>query len=64
MKSLILAILGSILTTILDNVTPAIRDMLESFVITLWVEAKKTTNEEDNKFVKALAKVLKIELPE
>ena len=64
MKTIILALASRILAAALSVVTPFLRDMVESKVQDWWREAKQTENPNDDLFIKRLAELLKIELPE
>ena len=63
MKEAFVKFVLSILPTIMDLVTPEIREMIEEFMLRWWEKAKATPNPIDDVIVKFIALLIKVDLP-
>ena len=63
MKDTIMKLLLAILPTVLNLVTPEIREMFNDFMLRWWEKAKETENKFDDLLVKFIAELTKVDLP-
>jgi len=64
MKDTLMKLLLAILPTVLNLVTPEIREMFNDFMLRWWEKAKATENKFDDLLVKFIAELTKVDLPD
>jgi len=64
MPGWVISLIVSVLGPLLNLITPMLKEQLTSFVVSLYEKAKETSNPIDDIFVRFLAAVLAIDLPE